>query len=120
MVADFFELAGWETFVLAPHAPDDWLLDAVVRRRADLVAISTSLARYVPAVARSVAALRARSETADVTVMVGGAPFSLAPNLWLEVGAEGTAESASAAVKIANGLLASRRERAAPRTRRTS
>jgi MerR family transcriptional regulator, light-induced transcriptional regulator len=109
MVADFFERAGWDSCFLGPHASTDWLLDAIVRRRADVVAISTALTRHVPTLAKSVAAIRGRAETAGVVVLVGGQPFNAAPDLWSAVGADGTASSAGDAVTIADCLVARRR-----------
>jgi len=116
MVADVFERAGWNAFFLGPHPSTGWVLDAIVRRRADVVAISTALTRHVPTVTMFVAAIRKRRETAGVVVMVGGRPFNLVPDLWSTVGADGTAPSAQAAVDAAEALVARRcSDDAAPR-----
>jgi signal transduction histidine kinase len=106
MVADFFEMEGWNTFYLGASTPTASLVKTLVERRADVLAVSTSRTAHVGAVARLVAAVRA-SEVGDrVKILVGGHPFNIAPDLCRRVGADGCARDALSAVVEAGRLLA--------------
>jgi methanogenic corrinoid protein MtbC1 len=108
MVADFFDLAGWDTFFLGASTPLESLIELMVRRRADAVALSASLIPRVPTVAAFVRAIRGRAELAGAIILVGGHPFEIAPRLWQTVGADGSARSAAEAVTVGARLVASR------------
>lgn len=106
MVADFFEIAGWDTFYVGADTPVDALLEMMVRRRADLVVLSASLTRHVPTIAAFVRAIRGRAETARAGILVGGRPFEIVPDLWESVGADGSATSAAGAVELGDRIVA--------------
>jgi MerR family transcriptional regulator, light-induced transcriptional regulator len=104
MVADFFEMDGWETCYIGADTPS-WSLIAVIRdRNADAVAISTTIAFHLPAINYLIRSLRADPKTKHVKIIVGGHPFAIVPDLWIQVGADACAGNASDAVAIANQL----------------
>ncbi len=98
MVADFFEMAGWDTYYLGANTPARDVASMVQERKADVVAISATMVRHVDAVKDVVDALRA---TSAPKIMVGGWPFTRDPGLWQHVGADGYAENAQDAVELA-------------------
>jgi methylmalonyl-CoA mutase cobalamin-binding domain/chain len=104
MVADFFEMAGWDTYYLGANTPLEGIVKVAAERRADALAISATMTYHVPAVADVVRAVRQRG-TAGPRVLVGGYPFRVDPQLWRTVGADGYAADASEAVELANRLL---------------
>ncbi len=104
MVCDFFELDGWSTYYLGTNAPLGSVVGAVVKQRATVLAISATITHHVDAVAELIAAVRASPECADIKIIVGGFPFALAPALWKQIGADGTASDAEQAVALANHL----------------
>ncbi len=104
MVADFFELHGWDTYYLGANTPTESVVQSVVDNQADLVAISATLTPHIQQVAELIAAIRAASPQSRV--LVGGYPFNISPNLWRKVGADATASDALAAVTIGEQLLA--------------
>ncbi|MDS4069713.1 MAG: cobalamin-dependent protein [Candidatus Competibacter sp.] len=109
MVADFFEMEGWDTFYLGANTPTDSVLGALVERRADVLGISATITYHVSEVQRLIQAVRAAPACRDVLVLVGGYPFNLAPDLWRRIGADGWAPDAQTAVERARELLAARR-----------
>jgi methylmalonyl-CoA mutase cobalamin-binding domain/chain len=88
MVADFFEMAGWDTYYLGANTPTESVVRAVAEREADVLGVSATLTFHVSAVADLIANVRA-SEAGDVKILAGGYPFNIAPDLWRQVGALG-------------------------------
>lgn len=105
MVSDFFEMEGWDTFYLGANAPNASVVRTVVERRADVLAVSTTITSHVRTLKSLIAAVRAEEACRGVKVLVGGYPFNLVPHLWQEVGADACAPDALEAVKLANHLL---------------
>ncbi len=106
MVADFFEMAGWDTYYLGANVPAASILDAIERHGADVVGISATMVAHVDAVRRLVAEIRADARGRRARILVGGYPFNLAEGLWRSVGADGCAADGRDAVTVAERLLA--------------
>lgn len=107
MVADLLEHEGWDTTYLGAVSGSGPVVDALVDRRADVLAISASMPAHVRAVAALIAAVRADPRTAHVKVVVGGRPFLVAPDLATEVGADGWAHDARETVALCARLVES-------------
>lgn len=105
MVADFFEMAGWDTYYLGANVPLEGIIDSVTERRANVLAISATMSYHVSAVADVIRAVRQNSGHRAIRILVGGYPFRVDPELWRSVGADGFAVDASEAVTLANRLL---------------
>jgi methylmalonyl-CoA mutase cobalamin-binding domain/chain len=99
MVADFFEMAGWDSHYFGASTPAAGVVQFAVEHRPDVVGISATLAPHIGAVADLVRALRAADSEGRTRILVGGRPFNIAPDLWREVGAD--ADAADAASPIA-------------------
>ncbi|AUX23226.1 uncharacterized protein SOCEGT47_037490 [Sorangium cellulosum] len=108
-VADFFEMAGWDTYYLGANAPTEHVLHEVARRGADVLAVSASLSDHLPAVRALIDAARGDAACRNVVLLVGGRPFRIVHDLWRQLGADGSAPSAEGAVPVAERLLAARR-----------
>jgi methanogenic corrinoid protein MtbC1 len=106
MVADFFEMEGWDTFYLGANAPTACVLETLAERRADVLAISATITPHVRAVAGLIAAVRSSPAGRDIKIMVGGYPFNIAPDLWRRVGADAGARDALESIAVANQLAA--------------
>ena len=104
MVADFFEMEGWDTFFLGANTPTESILEMVAQQHVPLLAISATMTFHVEKVRDLIAATR-RSGL-PVRILVGGYPFNHAVNLWKNVGADGCARDAQGAVALAEGLAA--------------
>ena len=103
IVADHFEMEGWRSLFLGANTPVGDLVQAVEDFEPDLVALSVGLASHVRATAETIAALRERFP--DRPILVGGRPFELVPDLWKDVGADGCAADAAAAVQVGARLV---------------
>jgi MerR family transcriptional regulator, light-induced transcriptional regulator len=104
MVADFFELDGWDTYFIGGNTPAQSMLQAVQDRNAGVVAVSSTMASHIPVVHYFVRSLRADPKTRNVKIIVGGYPFTLVPDLWKQIGADACAGNADEAVSIGNRL----------------
>jgi MerR family transcriptional regulator, light-induced transcriptional regulator len=101
MVADFFEMEGWDTHHLGANTPAAALVDFVAQRRPDLLGLSATMTFHLEGVTAIVGALRASQETRGVRIMVGGHAFNREPDLWRDIGADGYARDAESAVLAA-------------------
>jgi len=104
MVSDFFELDGWHTYYLGANMPASAVVQALVQRQADALAISATIAYHVCAVESLIAAARRTPDCRRVKILVGGYPFKTDPELWKIIGADGSAPDAQAAILLANQL----------------
>lgn len=105
MVADLFEIAGWDTFYMGANIPPEDVVSLAIERRAEVVAIAAALASQVPAVVDLIDRIHGDPRAAGVRVLVGGRPFNSAPELWRTVGADGHARAADEAVLLGRGLV---------------
>lgn len=103
MVADFFEMDGWNTYFLGANMPTKGILNMLEQRQAALLAISTTMTFHIPLVRELV--VETRKSGLNVRIMVGGYPFNVAPRLWESVGADGYAPDARLAVSLAERLV---------------
>jgi len=109
MVADFFEMDGWDVYYTGGNTPVKCILDAVRDRKADAVALSITMPSRIPDVQYLIRSLRADAGTAHVKIIIGGYPFAIIPDLWKQVGADAYAAGADDAVAAANRLIAGKR-----------
>lgn len=103
MVADVLEADGWNVRFLGTQLPHSGILEAIEEHQPRLVGISATLLFNLPAVADLVADVR-RVSGPDTFVMVGGAGFRTSPELWREMGADGSARDLRGAVALASAL----------------
>jgi methanogenic corrinoid protein MtbC1 len=114
MVGDFFEMAGWDNYFCGANTPHAALVEAVVERTADVLAVSATMGYHLHAVQELIEAVRADPRCARLRIMVGGHPFGVEPTLWRTVGADGSAADADAAVALADHWLAESAQRRFP------
>ncbi len=112
MVADVLESDGWSVRFLGSNLPLEGVLDAVAGHRADTLGISTTMLFNIPSVRRLVEAARARFD-GELQIVLGGAAFRVAPELWRELGADVFAPDIEAARRLLGG---GRSAAAAPET----
>jgi MerR family transcriptional regulator, light-induced transcriptional regulator len=105
MVADFFEMDGWDTFYVGANAPAPSVVQTIAERGADVLAVSATITSHVREARSLIEAVRASVECREVKVIAGGYPFLVAPELWREIGADATAADAEGAVAMAHSLL---------------
>jgi methylmalonyl-CoA mutase cobalamin-binding domain/chain len=107
MVADFFEMAGWDALYLGANVPSESIIKTLVEQRADVLGVSVTMTAHLPTVADLIAAVRSHPDCMQVKVCVGGYPFIIAEELWRKVGADGYGPDAQTAVDVCNRLVTS-------------
>ncbi len=100
IVADLFELAGWDTFYLGANTPAASIVRLVAERGPDMLCISASMATQLPAAKALIATVRDDARCAGVKILVGGQPFKRSPDLWSRLGADGAAADARSALVL--------------------
>jgi methanogenic corrinoid protein MtbC1 len=108
MVADFFEMSGWDTFYLGASTPDASVVQTLIERKAVALGISATITYHLHGVQRLIATVRATPACADIVILVGGYPFNLSPELWRTIGADGWSHDAAGAIELAEKLVACR------------
>lgn len=104
MVADFFEMDGWDTYFLGANTPMEGVLRTLSEREAHVLAISATMTFHIDKVSGLIREVRRAGLDARTKIMVGGYPFNIAPDLWQSVGADGYARDAQQALIAAEGL----------------
>jgi methylmalonyl-CoA mutase cobalamin-binding domain/chain len=105
MVADFFEMAGWDALYLGANVPPESIVKTLVEHRADVLGVSVTMTAHIPTVTDLIAAVRSHPDCMQVKVCVGGYPFNLTEGLWRKVGADGYGSDARTAVEVCNRLV---------------
>lgn len=108
MVADFFEMEGWDTSYLGANTPTESVLRLLAERKPSVLGISATITYHVAQVEKLIHAVRADPACQGVLVLVGGYPFNLAPELCRRIGADGTAPDAQAALTTVRTVLSAR------------
>jgi len=105
MVADFFEINGWDTYYLGANIPNGELIESLLDNDANLLALSVTLMPFLSQAKNLIDEIRTVPELNNLLVLTGGRPFIMEPNLWKKIGADGFAINAQQAVENANKLL---------------
>ncbi|HVP17395.1 MAG TPA: cobalamin-dependent protein [Spirochaetia bacterium] len=105
MVTDFLRLEGWSVVFPGANLSTGHLLELLKAERPDLCAISVTLPANVSEAREMIAAIRETEPLRSLPVMVGGQAFQNRMDLWQEIGADGTAVNAEAAVATAARLV---------------
>ena len=113
MVADFFEMEGWDAYFLGANTPSDSILQMLLAHSAHLLAISVTLTPHVSEAANLIAQVRADPATRHAKILVGGHPFNISPGLWQTIGADGCGRDAQEAITLATQLVDGGGERSA-------
>lgn len=105
MVADYFEMEGWDTYYLGANMPEDQLLGSLIGYKADLLALSVTLPTHVSKAATLIKKIRSNGSLSKLKIMVGGYSFLNNPGLWNKIGADAFAQNANQAISKANQLV---------------
>jgi methylmalonyl-CoA mutase cobalamin-binding domain/chain len=108
LVNIMLEGAGFEVIDLGVQVPPERFVEKIQEHRPDIVGFSAFLTTTMPMFKANINALQKAGIRDEVIVMVGGAPVT--QEYADAVGADGYAADASATVKRAKELLASRRQ----------
>jgi methanogenic corrinoid protein MtbC1 len=102
MVADFFEMEGWNSYYLGINTPTDSIIKYIEEKKADILIISATLPFNVNGVTNLIKAV---SSAKEIKTIVGGQAFMYDKNSWKKTGADAYATNAQSAVEIAKDLV---------------
>jgi len=105
MVADFFEMDGWDSRYYGANLPPSELAKAVAADKPDLLCLSATMPWHVQDLKATINAVRNIPGLDKLPILAGGRPFAISPELWRSVGADGTAATAQEALELAGRLL---------------
>jgi methanogenic corrinoid protein MtbC1 len=106
MVADFFEMEGWDTYYMGANTPAQSILQAISEHNAHVLGISCTMSFHRSGLEELIKSVRASEDAPkDLKIIVGGYSFIQKPELWKEVGADGSAKDAKEAIALAGRLL---------------
>lgn len=104
MIADFFEMEGWDSYFYGANTPTASVLKAITEYNVEVVALSATMTLHIPKVAELIATVKRNPETSGVKIIVGGYPFNVTEGLWRKIGADGYAGSADEGIRLAESL----------------
>lgn len=104
MVADIFELSGWDTFYLGASTNVIALREAVDEHSPDILALSAASINMFDEVDVIIASLK-KTFSDSIKILVGGFAFNMIPDMWQKVGADGFAVDGLKALNVAEELL---------------
>jgi MerR family transcriptional regulator, light-induced transcriptional regulator len=100
MVADFFEMEGWEVYYLGANVPTRDVVRMVNSQKADLLALSVTTISNLVRAGELIRAVRLSALGPYVKILIGGQPFNRTPDLYSAMGADFTAINAGDAVQV--------------------
>jgi methanogenic corrinoid protein MtbC1 len=104
MVGDLLETAGWRVRFLGSNLPAASILSIVRETMPSHIGISATMLFNVPAVRQLIAAIRAEFR-GPIRVVVGGAAFRTAPDVWRQIGADGFGADLRSAQALFSGSV---------------
>ena len=103
LVASMLSAEGFEVFDLGADVPVESFIEKAIEVNANLICISALLTTTMVGQKRLIDLLKERGLRDKFKVLIGGAPIS---KTWVEeIGADGSAENAVSAVKLAKKVL---------------
>jgi trimethylamine corrinoid protein len=103
LVATMLTAEGFEVTDLGANVPISAFIDTAVKIKADIICISALLTTTMVGQKRLIDQLKEKKIRDKFKILIGGAPVT---QQWVEeIGADGTAENAISAVKIAKKVL---------------
>ena len=103
IVASLLTAKGFEVFDLGVDVDSEAFIKKVIDEKPDILAMSALLPITMPYQAKVIEELKARGLRASVRVMVGGSPVTQEHSD--RIGADGYADNAVSAVKLAERLM---------------
>lgn len=105
MVADLFELEGWNSHYLGANTPKESIVASLDIYKPQILAISATMTFNINYVRDLINNIKVINGNNKIKIIVGGYPFNLATNLWKKIGADGFAPDALSAILLADNLI---------------
>lgn len=105
MVADLFELNGWDTNYLGANLPTKEIIDFAKVFHPHVIALSITMPYHISVLEKTIARIREEPDLKDTKIIIGGLPFVNNPTLFQKLGADACASNAIEGIEIANKLV---------------
>lgn len=105
MVADMFEMNGWNTDYLGANLPIEQLIAFIKENKPHLIALSITMPYHISVLKDTIDAIRNDEDLKQVKIMVGGRPFYNNQELPYELGADAYAANALEGIEVAKQLF---------------
>ncbi|MCF8369495.1 MAG: cobalamin-dependent protein [Bacteroidales bacterium] len=105
MVADFFEMEGWDTYYLGANSPPSTLLKAVEENEAQILGLSIAMPYHRQLLASTIKDIRQSETGKDLKIIIGGVALNRNVKDWESFGANAYAPNALKAIEEANKLV---------------
>jgi len=105
MVADIFEMEGWNSYYFGANNPITSLLKSIENYQPEIIAISVTMTFNLSLVSQMIENIKLEFDSDKMKILVGGYPFLLSDKLWRNLGADGFAPDALAAVELAEKFI---------------
>ncbi len=103
MLADFLQMAGYDTRFLGANTPTDSLLAMIDEVKPDVVGLASTTQEQVDQVKDAIERIRGDFTAYRPTIMVGGLAFNLVDGLWQRVGGDVWGQDAGQAIDHLTG-----------------
>lgn len=102
MLADIFEIEGWNTWYLGSNLPDKEIVNMIKEKKPDVIALSVTIMFHLDKLTKLIKQIR---DAGIMTpIIVGGYPFNHDETLWKRVGADAWAMDPDHALEYADRL----------------
>ena len=105
MVADLFELKGWDTHYLGANLPSEEIVKHALEYRPNVIALSITMPYHISKLRQTIEEIRAEKDLSNIKIIVGGLPYIQNPELIKSVRADGVAYTALEGIEVANGMV---------------
>ena len=105
MIADFFEMEGWDTFFLGANTPSESVVRELVERDAHLLAVSVTMTFDLPVASNLIRSVKESPRTSRVRILIGGNLLTARRICGVSRRADCFASDAREAIEIARNLL---------------
>ena len=105
MVADTFELNGWNTYYLGANMPDTDIIGALIEQKPDLLALSVTMPIHLSRATILIEKIRNEIDLNKLKIILGGYSFNVDQSLWKKMKADGMAHNCNEALILANQLI---------------
>jgi MerR family transcriptional regulator, light-induced transcriptional regulator len=103
-IAYLLEIEGWRTIFLGSDIPQEEISNTIETYEADVLLLSVALTSQLPTTTESIKKIKKNCDY-PVKILVGGNGLSSSNDLWSEIGADGYASDANAALEVALNLV---------------
>lgn len=108
MVADFFEMHGWDSYYMGANTPSSAIIKAAEENEADLIGLSIAMPYHRSQLSNVIDEVRKSDIGKHVKILIGGKALNNVNNLWENFDTDGYAPNAAKAIEVAEWLMESR------------